>query len=339
MTLGTPRFQVVNGVRGVEVVDVELVGTAPVVYGWTFAGVVEFTPGGNLLKGIPGGIGMPEKYRNVDCSCDHCGYNRRRNSVVVITKGTEWKQVGTDCIEDYIRSADASEALRVMTMLDDIQHCIEVNSAEDGMGGGRGDGYSVIGFLAVVAAAIESKGWTPRSKADYDHPATVDVVLANEGKIQASDANIAEAQEAIQWGQNLTPKSDYEHNVQVVCSASYCSFRNTGILASVLASYRASRNRAVEAAKSEYLGKVGDKVQWTLTLRSRYVMDGMYGATTILTFVDSCGNVIVWKASGVQLDEDARGTVFVVKGTIKKHEEYKGTKQTLLTRCKLVKQQ
>lgn len=64
----------------------------------------------------------------------------------------------------------------------------------------------------------------------------------------------------------------------------------------------------------------------------------MYGYQYIHLFEDEKGNVYKWKTnkglwlnnSVVELDSNLK-----IKGTIKGHEEYNGTKQTELTRCKI----
>ncbi len=47
---------------------------------------------------------------------------------------------------------------------------------------------------------------------------------------------------------------------------------------------------------------------------------------------DENGNVYVWFASGNFVPD--LGSHYHIKGTVKKHDDYKGDKQTILTRCK-----
>ena len=88
---------------------------------------------------------------------------------------------------------------------------------------------------------------------------------------------------------------------------------------------------------SEYVGEVGDKVEMNLTYKTYYTFETHYsyygGLNFIYKFADADGNTIVWKTSkALELDE---GQQYTVKGTIKEHNEYKGDKQTVLTRCKI----
>ena len=106
-----------------------------------------------------------------------------------------------------------------------------------------------------------------------------------------------------------------------------------------------------EKAISQYIGKVGDKVDTTVTYIKTAWFDipsfRGFGTDTmyIHTFkVD--GNVVVWKTSTNRLGEfDEKGDWIPyeegmqlhLKGTIKEHNEYKEEKQTVLTRCKITK--
>lgn len=56
-----------------------------------------------------------------------------------------------------------------------------------------------------------------------------------------------------------------------------------------------------------------------------------FGTTRIYKIVDKDGNIFTWK-TGNTIDEDAE----IIVGTVKAHNEYKGVKQTEITRCKIV---
>lgn len=100
---------------------------------------------------------------------------------------------------------------------------------------------------------------------------------------------------------------------------------------------------------SKHIGCVGQKVSVAVTLVNeiRYVdyKFSHYG-TSYYTYImqDSDGNVYVWKTSSIMSFEDSndtgrlyfiyKGDTLMISGTVKEHSEYKGVKQTVLTRCK-----
>lgn len=91
---------------------------------------------------------------------------------------------------------------------------------------------------------------------------------------------------------------------------------------------------ADNAPKTEWYGSIKDKIDLRATLKTIRGFDGVYGWTSILTFEDNQGHQFVWKTgSYVEAQEGAEVTL---KGTIKAHTEYKGIKQTELTRCKVM---
>lgn len=91
---------------------------------------------------------------------------------------------------------------------------------------------------------------------------------------------------------------------------------------------------ADQAPDTEWYGSIKDKVDLSVTLKTIRGFDGVYGWTSILTFEDRQGHQFVWKTgSYVEVQEGAEVTL---KGTIKAHTEYKGIKQTELTRCKVM---
>ena len=98
-------------------------------------------------------------------------------------------------------------------------------------------------------------------------------------------------------------------------------------------------NEALDAllppSTSEWLGELGDKIKELPVTLVRYnVCAGFRGGVqNIFTFEDEKGNVLTW-FTATHTDIKV-GTKFILEGTIKKLDEYKGTKQTVMTRCKI----
>jgi len=80
---------------------------------------------------------------------------------------------------------------------------------------------------------------------------------------------------------------------------------------------------------------VGDKIELSLEIVHIGGYETMYGFITVYTFVDSGFHQFVWKTSS-SLGEINAGDSLKLKGTIKAHSEYRGLRQTELTRCKRV---
>ena len=92
--------------------------------------------------------------------------------------------------------------------------------------------------------------------------------------------------------------------------------------------------RKAEAGGSDWVGLEGERLDFQgVRLTRRLVTESDYGRSTMLQFVDANDNVLVWWASGVKdFDE---GTTYNVRGTVKGHTEFRGERQTRLSRCKV----
>ena len=91
--------------------------------------------------------------------------------------------------------------------------------------------------------------------------------------------------------------------------------------------------RAANAA-SGYFGNVGDKVTLTLTVERIIVLHSeIYGNNYITIARTAEGNVVTYKGL---TDLGSVGETTIVKATIKGHDEYNGTRQTIIQRPKVL---
>lgn len=88
--------------------------------------------------------------------------------------------------------------------------------------------------------------------------------------------------------------------------------------------------RAAEAAQSQHIGTVGERItiEGTITFSTSY--DTAYGTTYVTGIKDEAGNVYIQK--GVPLGQ--RGADISLKATVKEHGERDGVKQTIISRPK-----
>lgn len=88
-------------------------------------------------------------------------------------------------------------------------------------------------------------------------------------------------------------------------------------------------------SRSEWVGEVGGKLKdLTVDLVKKIPFDGVYGLSYILTFVDEAGNKYNWFTSTF-VGAEVGDRVKIKSAGIKKHDEYKGEKVTVITRAKL----
>lgn len=96
--------------------------------------------------------------------------------------------------------------------------------------------------------------------------------------------------------------------------------------------------RKAKAEKSAYVGTVGEKLSGIeLIFKNEFFYETQFGGMCIYIFEDADGHQFKWNTSsgfGTSLEKEE---VIKINATIKEHSEYNGIKQTVLTRCKLVK--
>lgn len=164
----------------------------------------------------------------------------------------------------------------------------------------------------------------------------------------AARENVKEfATAAINWARNLEIEgyNSYLQNMKIICSSDYCESRDLGILVSLVPTYQRELNTQIaskkkenelaeEAATSEYVGEVGSKVSLdTESVECVSCVDSIYGMTYLLKFSDADGNIYMWSTSNGYVKE-IEGLKHIA-GTVKRHEEFRGVKQTWLTRCRV----
>ena len=84
------------------------------------------------------------------------------------------------------------------------------------------------------------------------------------------------------------------------------------------------------AAVSQHVGKVGERIEIDAKIVFAKGFDGYYGTTWFNTMTDPAGNVFHYR--GNRLGQ--KGDAIKIKATVKAHDEYDGTKQTVIERPK-----
>lgn len=93
----------------------------------------------------------------------------------------------------------------------------------------------------------------------------------------------------------------------------------------------AAIQKALPKSNSEYIGDIKERLRdLRVVLTSFRSFDGFYGTTFIYTFKKE-DDVLIWMTSSCK--EIEIGDELLLTGTVKEHSEYKGVKQTKLSRC------
>ena len=315
------------------------------VAGWTVIAKLEATGEGNRIARFDASESetlppLPSEFRQ-RCACDHCNIRRRRLVTYVLrNEAGELRQVGTTCLEDFLGvSPDA--LLGALTVIEAVR-----NTAEDYESSGIGKPcFDLKHFLCKTIAAIDEYGFVSAKRArESDLMSTATMVLTQPVPGWYDHATApAQAYEIIAWAKDLDPtdtdENEYLWNLHLIACENYVSHATAGLAASMVNAYRRTTGKQSERLISEHQGTVGDKDHCArVTLKAVTGLSSTYGWTTILIFKSEHGHAYVWKTSNAPNHpetgaEIAVGNSFILCGTIKEHSEYKGTKQTVMTRC------
>ena len=356
-------------------------GVAPKLNGWAIAAVIEHTEGGNILRAVPpfSTESFDIKFRTSAPICDHCGYDRRRKDTYIVRNDDgRQAQVGRTCLKDFTghKSPEAVASwAEIISMLDDMM---------DGFGGGMGHGeryYTLLEVLEAAACVIRRDGFMSKAAANKIFAQTGDSVTTTSSRVawlfspvtgtgrkaqeereakdayKIEDADKAKAELAQDWAANLNPTEaqDYLWNLHVVANMEFITFRNFGLAVSMISAYQRELDRlaGIEYEKktrpvSQFVGTVGKREDFTVTLKKVIGHEGQFGLTTIHIMLDTNGNRMTWFKSGnAEMEE---GHTYVLKGTVKSHEVYNknkdcdgnplgvGENQTIISRCKVVRE-
>jgi hypothetical protein len=305
--------------------------------GYEMVGVLEKVKKGVNFVFMTNNDHYDAAYASCSMSCEHCKTRRRRKQIFILhneEKG-ETVKVGSTCLEDFTGHNPAG-LLLLASRWEDLRQDIFYDDHEGGFYGTPHRDPLI--FLAIVVEVIEKYGWLPRSKAGFGQKSTSEIAyercFINYDK-KPEEASVEKAVEILEWARNVDPgSSSYLHNLKVAAGLQEITSKEAGLVASMVAAYqRAQANeRKREQNTSEWVGEVKERIEKSVTVEGIFSTTGFYGPTTIYRFIDKAGNNYTWFSSGAAWGVKV-GDEVTIKGTVKKHETYKGVKQTVLTRC------
>ena len=356
-----------GGGTAIEVVDVEVTGTRPALAGWDFLACVEPLEGGNLIRQVPGASiaeGELTPWREGPIRCDHCSTSRRRTETFVvradgsdpaILAGT-YRQVGRNCLEMFLGGKSAASIVAMLGWPEIVRSAAGDEDEGGGWFGSAPKVHDPIVFLSWVCGVIREDGWLSRGATrDSGGKSTSDQALylmempfgsiaewsKERERCVPGDDGLSRATAALAWARDLSPTSDYETNLVLVARQSAVKPNHAGILASVVTAHTRAMGREIEsrqrdeknaARPSSYVGEVKVRIDLELTVERVVETVSDYGALNFLVMRDATNNLIVWKTGARSAKP---GDQLKVRGTVKQHTEYRGEKQTVITRCEI----
>lgn len=332
-----------------EQVEVSIEGEAPKFAGWTFAARIDRVEDTYTLATAPGVEYVDRSLVSTLGHCDHCGTDRARKTTYLLQgEGGALVQVGSTCIKDFL-GWDGKIAWL------DVQ---EVSEYTDGSGFYVAPRYAVEDVVRTAIASVRDRGFV--STQVYSQMSTRShvalafdstqymkererrekarlIALANE----VSDQDVADLLGFI-LSEDFNGQSTYVDNLKAIASCKFITEAQFGLLASAPQAHAKHLGQvAARAAKkaSEWVGDEGEKVTLAITI-TKISNVGSYsyaGPDSYLIIGQTEEGEIVktFTTAGWSRDVEV-GSTITLQATVKKHEEYAGTKQTAVTRAKKV---
>ena len=334
--------------------EVEITGVTPKYNGWEFVAAVDTVGDGFVLRFAPGAPeGVVDRAALTPGGCDHCGVAKgnRKYTYAVRNVGTgEVKQVGSTCVKDFT----GWDGKPVFYSVQDVADIID----EGGAGGHTGAAEAPVAeVVAFALAATEAAGWVSRGNAEaYGKTATAEIVSdAMWGVGRSADDAAALIRPHLAEARAKAPEviaavtaglagetSEYAVNLRTVLAAEWVGERHLALAASTVAAHhrlvadKVKRDaEAAAAADVDYLGEVGAKVTFTGAVAVAMTVDGYtYNSTQRFVVVEGPGFAAKMYTTAGWAYEVEAGDEVTLTATVKAHAEYRGAKQTVVTRAK-----
>jgi hypothetical protein len=354
-----------DGINGhEEIIDFTFVtvnGPTPLLPGFVFIATLDHDTDSDDSVGIrraPVGTGLINQigeeaakaveaadltaYRHAGPDCDHCKWDRKRKQTYVLYEVAtgSLRQIGTNCVKDYIPGANNPERVAAWAEWMGALYADLGYEGDDGFGdiaiGGGRMAIPTITYLNNVAAMIREFGWTPRWNKDgygefsRNYGATADRAKDNylerneKLRVPITKEDVDLALVALTWVRDDLAERDeldeFQFNLTTYAKSEYLPEKGDGFIASIIGAYQRELQRKLEAEKvanSEWIGSVGDRIKGlTFTVTFVKSFEGNYGTRWLTKGHDANGNQLIWWGSG-GMDQ---GSTYSCSATVKEHE-------------------
>jgi hypothetical protein len=337
-----------NGVR-FQVAEFELGVELPGNSEWKVLGAFDSTSGVLIVHG-----NIPVELRPLAEACQHCNSNRRRTLTFALQSTSSEKivVVGSTCLKDFIGKL-GDTILANYDAFCSLSRTLGGFDGEEYLAGGFSQaqiGSSIEQLLAIACDQIETYGYVksqelnstaeqcrkalqaPYNPADGFNAAAADYVQQCWNRHSETVARIVE------WAKNLNPQTNFEFNLKALASDGFVSFKNFGYAVYMPVAY----SRAVKASqtdgnvKNEHVAPEGSKVALWATVEA---LRGSSMGSLGVTLKDDEGRTLIWwatdptKVEVIGAGKPKAGDRVYVLATVKKCDTYRGTMQTVISRC------
>lgn len=306
----------------IQLAKVKVIGQRPQVAGYDFLATVEGKEAGNVLRVAPGAEKYEkeiQKYYNSDPGmCEWCKKRRRRTETFIVRdiNTGELKQVGRNCLKDFLGGKSPQVIAATFAAFDDLYSYLtraSKDGGDGGLGGGMGRTDKVVDpktalLMGVVASRLY--GYKPSS---FEGQTTAGMTRMyvfgppdqylqgsyggkqlnpeyqkyEEMKQAISDKDKQQVEQILAWFDSLPDekkKEPYFHNVNVLLKEPRVLSKDIGYIVGLIPTFARvqgqqlyQRGQPAAAKSNEWIGAVGQKIPPTkITVIRTRLMDSNF---------------------------------------------------------------
>lgn len=363
MTVGVPFFETLDSsaqtIRLMEMFPVTITIEEPKIEGFQFVARLEVDEHNEvMIFSNPSFEGdLPKKFRKKnDRHCYHCGTNRRRKNLYVFLKEDtgEFVQIGNTCLANYF-DLDPARLIAYAEALENFRD----NDDEYFTNGYASDYFYPIDELLKTTAAVcilNRMFYRSKTKTNYNigEQSTVDEVkrfyydttTKDDAEFKRNIEKIYRehkteinklVKEAHDWFDSLSKDgTDFEYNVLKAIEGDNVRWKHFSFACYGIGGALRARQQKAEKDANQHLdaffGKIGNREQVCVRIIKKIEIDNQW-ASILYIMQSQNGHSIKVFHSGKTIGKE--GDVVWITGTVKKHDIYKGQKQTLMNRVRL----
>lgn len=281
-------------------------------------------------------------------------------------------QIGRNCLADYCRSPEAAaRLLDWASIVQQVDGTIRESVSLYANGSG-GRWYWSFPLVVALAKHYTARfGWLSAAKArDQNVESSAHLILAQCSKTSGQshwfcgfgedpgvrslavadvDNPSSDVHAAVEWVKSHTGRedaSDYLHNLSVLANAGSVHSGQFALAASAWAAYtryveeatrkeaERKREQATGSTRGNHVGTVGERevFEGVRCVQIKAIGESDWGVRYLVKFLTGDGNELVWfTGEGTKFDPD-EGQTYTIKATVKEHAEYRGFRNTVITR-------
>lgn len=343
---------------------ISIQGSAPHLAGWKFAARVQHTGEENIIDVLPGEDSEQlRQFRHTKSDrCDHCKVNRHRIDTFIVRneESGEYKQIGRNCLKDFLGlHKEPKEIIWYLAHMSRLGDMIEDAEREWRGSGSRGEIYVPVDeIIAGTVELVDKVGYIKKDDPQGREP-TVGLVrslmmtrpFGQEDKYMKelralvnspSEKSKEAAKKIIDWANSIPEeqrnREQFYQNVSVILRNGSAASRNLGYVVALVPMYARAMNmlKQRENRSNLHMGTPGQKVQnIRVKVTNVFTTQNDFGPVQNVRMEDEAGNMFVWWNSSSKNYEQGEQW-YNLTASVKKHDNYKGRNQTVVTRAKLV---